>query len=487
MSRLSSFRIQVGLLVAIGGAYFVYVVWRAACIPITVDEGYTIMTYVPKSWRAIVLYDYNEISANNHLLNTLWIKAQSALMGTSLLGVRSANWLACGLYVAAGIGLVRATLRDTWQQVGGLVLWLAHPCMSEFFGIARGYGLSFGWIGFSLWMAVLWFKNDQNRYFWGAVLGVWLAVAASFSTLSFYLMLVGVLAWQVIFLRKKMLPRLAALGVATASLAALLYHPVAQMRREGTFDMFGRTGFYEDLVRSFARYFFRGEEPWGEPTYLWFSYFLGGVCGFSGLVFLVIWFRQRTRWTGHALLLAALPLTLATNVVLTRCTDATWLVGRTNLFFFPLVAAALIGLVAAADRAHAWLARVGVALVAVFFGFNFFQNANLRDVMEWSFDRDTFRVLDHLKAVHQREQRSQPIRMGCFWVHNPSFAFHLKHGPGDWGRYIVPHDPPWIGEPRLEDDFEYFYAGKDQAQSLDSTWQIYLEVHCGERFLLRRR
>jgi hypothetical protein len=474
-------------LLALGGAYMVYLWLRLWAVPMTVDEGYTIMTYVPKSWRAIVLYDYNEISANNHILNTLWIKAVSGIFGMNLLTARSANLLGGLLYVVSGAALVRHLFRDGWTQCAALVLWLAHPTLTEFFGVARGYGLSFGLIGATLWAAVVWLQSNRLWHFVLAILCAWLAVAANFAVLYFYLLLSGIMAWQVLRTGTQKLLHLSILGLFGGLLGAFLYNPIRQIRKEGTFEMFGKTGFYEDFARSFARYFFRSQEHWGEHTFRDGVIVAGVICSLGVLFWALKFLIERGRWSVHSFLLVVCSGTLAINVAATLYTDATWLTGRTTLFFYPLLIATLWALLSLLATRWRWMAAVFVTLLALAWGANFRHNANVRDVLEWDFDRETYRVLDHLKALHQRENRQKPLRFGCFWLFNPSFTFHLKHGPQDWGRYIQPNNPPWAPLPDPKDSIEFFYATKDQRKDLDSLYEVAWEVHAGERFVFRRR
>jgi hypothetical protein len=481
------------LCIATGVAYMAYIWVRSKSVPITVDEGYTIMTYVPKSVRSILLYDYNEISANNHILNTLWIKGLEVSGDLSVRGVRSLNIIGGLMYVLAGWGLARHFFRGIWAPWCAWVLWLAHPVLVEYFGVARGYGISYGLMALSLWAAVKWFDGAKKGFFTGSIIAAWLAVSANFSALAYFLFLMAVFAWHIARTRERLGARLLTLVLSTISLAALMYQPVRQMRKEGTFDLFGREGFYKDFALSFSRQFFHAETHWGEDTFRDGAIIMGIVV-LSGFIFWTLKCRfapktptKKNGWTALQFALVACPAVLGVQVAITLMADLSWLTGRTTLLFWPVFAITLMGLLHILVERWYWLGSGVMTILAALWLLNFRYSANTTDVMEWDFDRDTYRTLDYLKALHVREGRQKPLRFGCFWMYNPSFTFHLKHGPDDWGRYIVPNNPPWVPLPQPQDSVEFFFASKDQKRDLDSLYTVIWEAQPGERMLFRRR
>lgn len=142
------------LFVALAGGIFIYILYRAAFLSFTHDESisYTIANGDPL-WF---------LSANNHLLNTLGMFVSKAIFGKSELSLRLPNILAFVIY-AYGIYKILQLSKNMRLQVFGMVILLADPFMLEFFSLARGYGLSVGFMTLSIYYLLksLDGKNDK--------------------------------------------------------------------------------------------------------------------------------------------------------------------------------------------------------------------------------------------------------------------------------------------------------------------------------------
>ena len=476
------------LYVVIGTAYLCYLLIRALMVPMTIDEGYSIMTYVDKPVWQIVTYDYDGISANNHILNTLSIKFFSAIFGMNLLTARLAVLLGALLYVGVGIAFARRLFSDAWSGLALLLLWLGNPYLAEFFAIGRGYGLSIGLMAFSIWHGWRWLQQPESalRPLLGALAGAWLAVAANFTLLSYYLFLSGVILWQLLGQREKRRQGAIAWGVTTALLALFLYSPLRALIRAEEFEKFGVNGFYKDMLYTFVRCGFRGAEYFGSETYPRFAWGVVAVGALVLLAGLIRMIRQRGRWDATLWLIALLPGVMAVNAVMTLSTQATWLPGRTNVFFYPLLVLSICGAVANFPATLRLPRQLLLQALALPVAFHFFYCANLSESFEWWFDRDTFKVLDYVKNVHIEEKRSDRIRFNCYWVYNPSFTFHLKNGPGNYKAHIEP-DISWIPMPKPEDNYEFFFADRERKDALLNDYEVVWVVQPGDRYLLRKK
>jgi hypothetical protein len=468
-------------LAVLGTAYSVYILARAYTVPITIDEGYSIMTYVSKPVWQILTYQYNELSANNHILNTLCIKWLAALQGMNLNAARLGN-IVCGIgYVWAGARLMEALFPDRTLRIAGFVLWLGNIYMAEFFSIGRGYGMSIGLMALSIgWM----YRHLQDHRFrtLAYALGIaWLSVAANFTLLNYYLFLTAFSLWLVAAYPGRRVLRFSLIAGFSLVMGIFLYMPFLQMRSVNEFDKFGAKGFYEDTLYTFVRSAFRGEEYFGPDTYPVCTYILAGLFFVLLAAGLWQWQRARFRWSPPLFLAALLPGVLLVNVSMTLLTSATWLPGRTNAFFYPLLIASLAGVLAGVPLAFA---RRALLILALPVAWHFGNTLNLRDSFEWWFDRNTRKVLDYVANVYQEEKRGQPIRLSCYWLYDPSFDFHIKYDRAGYDRYVV-RDIPWMGLPKVEDNWEYYYCGREQMEQLRDLYEVVWVVEANNQYLLR--
>ncbi|MGN6676226.1 MAG: hypothetical protein ACTHKL_00395, partial [Streptosporangiaceae bacterium] len=118
-------------LVAVG-ALWVYLALRAVDVAFTTDEAASYTIFHGGQFVQ---------DANNQWLNTASMIVAQAVFGQSDWAFRLPNLLAFGLYAGSALVLV-AGLRHTAARIVALVVLLTDPFLLEFFGLARGYGLS---------------------------------------------------------------------------------------------------------------------------------------------------------------------------------------------------------------------------------------------------------------------------------------------------------------------------------------------------------
>src|SRR5579871_1048125 len=132
------------LFVAIAAAFalvWIYVAIRADLLSFTSDEAI--------SFRIFHSYTAAAGRANNQLANTVLMQWSQDLFGESELALRLPNVLAFGLYAAGSLALL-ASLRRRSAIVLGAALLLADPFLLDFFGLARGYGISLAFAAVAL-------------------------------------------------------------------------------------------------------------------------------------------------------------------------------------------------------------------------------------------------------------------------------------------------------------------------------------------------
>jgi len=119
-----------------------YVSYRAYALSFTCDEGlsFTIVQWEPR-WI---------LSANNHPLNTILMMISNTLFGSSELALRLPNILSFILFLAGCFGLLEMA-KNNWLALLGFSLCVLNPFVIEFFSLARGYGMSLGFLMMSLY------------------------------------------------------------------------------------------------------------------------------------------------------------------------------------------------------------------------------------------------------------------------------------------------------------------------------------------------
>ena len=128
---------------------FAYSTIRAVNIPMTVDEATTFLVYVQKPLLDVFLN--NPINTNNHFLNTFLIKLSIAIFGVSDWSVRLPSLVGHLFYIVFSFKLLQAISNRTIVILLGMVLLHLNPYFIDFFGLARGYSLSWGFMMASMY------------------------------------------------------------------------------------------------------------------------------------------------------------------------------------------------------------------------------------------------------------------------------------------------------------------------------------------------
>lgn len=130
----------------------IYTVMRAKILSFTHDEslGYYILHGI-EHWHK---------TANNHLLNTFLIGISKFVFGESEIALRFPNLFAHFLFMVMGCFIFRKVDNPVLVICGFLLLNL-NLFMVDFFSLARGYGLSLGFMMASIYFFI---EAGQSKY-----------------------------------------------------------------------------------------------------------------------------------------------------------------------------------------------------------------------------------------------------------------------------------------------------------------------------------
>jgi hypothetical protein len=218
---------------------FVYVLLRAMLLSFTRDESYTYLEFVkPGHFFTQV---YNDMSANNHLLNTWLMIGSDRLLGTSEFSLRLPNVGACILFLYFSFRFAMLAGHQ-WMSWCAFALLALNPYMLDFFSVARGYGLSLAMTMGSLWNFYTWLSRGYRvrDLLWSFAFAA-LAVLSNFTLLNYFAFL-GIYAFFFI-LRMKDVPAaqkarwLAGPTLIALTLALIISPVLIRLRNGGSFNL----------------------------------------------------------------------------------------------------------------------------------------------------------------------------------------------------------------------------------------------------------
>lgn len=176
---------------------FLYGCARAALLSITHDEALTYLFHVRAPWGAVLAHSA-PLPSNNHLLNTLAVKALVTWLPPSELVLRLPALLGLAIYLWAAARLTARTTSGVRRPLGFLLI-AANPFVLDLLIVCRGYALA---LGLSLAAVALVIADDASP---GtrrtttaslAALAAALAVAANLAFLYAFVGLAALVAWS---------------------------------------------------------------------------------------------------------------------------------------------------------------------------------------------------------------------------------------------------------------------------------------------------
>jgi hypothetical protein len=469
-------------------AFLLYLVLRAAGIPITHDEAATCLNHVPRTAWDILTYSKDPVP-NNHIVNTLGIKMFAGLFGMGHFSARIPALLGGLIYLAAGIALIRTLSNHAWVRLFGLIVLLGNPFVDEFFALARGYGLAVGLMLGATWAAWRYLAQAHPHFLKTSLLLGVLAVLANFTLLNFFAPLWVLLAWISVSVRKTQPIPWKPLVTYPLALAALCYWPLTRISGTDQLRFWGESGFYKETLKELVKSSIRNHPYLDDRTVPTLAILAAAFAIGCWAVALVRWRRQswtfsvQDPFTFAAFLLAG---TFAVNMVQFFFLNIPFLGARTSIFFYPLFALQLFA--AAVQIERAWRGKVWylMAPVGLFALVNFNRCADLRIATEWWFDQANFEVLDYIKARYEAEGRSAPFTLDTQWLEENSMMFHVNEAKNNYSRYV--QLPPWHPGRPPQGDTEFYYTHtQEEHDLLRDRYEVVLTTMPGSQYLMRKK
>ena len=179
---------------------FVYTFLKAYLIPFTWDEIYTYEHYVKQGFTFYANYTYRD--GNNHLLNTWLMKLFSKIFGDKEFFMRLPNLLAFPFFLFYS-GKLALKLSNKFLVIPSFLILVLNPYLTDYFSVARGYGLSMSLMLCGIFHAYLYVK--ENRSYIHALNTIFLTVIALIANLTLinYLLVISFLFVFIEFYRNK--------------------------------------------------------------------------------------------------------------------------------------------------------------------------------------------------------------------------------------------------------------------------------------------
>ncbi len=239
------------LVLIAGSLIFFYTGLKAQLASFTHDESFSYLNYCHESFIEIITF--NNWYTNNHVLNSLFMKYSAQLFGTSEFALRLPNLLLLLVYMAYSFRLFRD--KNPLLALAIFLLLCTNTLLIDLFGLARGYGMSCGFMLMSLYHFLKFGEQRQRKDLFIFHLAALLAILSNFTLLAYYaaaLLTYNLSALLPTGLNKASKFNLLSVNKVHAlplmAVFVILYEPVRRLLTKTTLDFGGSNGFYEDTV-----------------------------------------------------------------------------------------------------------------------------------------------------------------------------------------------------------------------------------------------
>ncbi len=451
---------------------------KAVQMPISHDEVSTIDI----SSRPILdILSYKDPIPNNHILNTLTLKAMIKIFGDHPWSDRLPNVLSFILYAFFTVKLSFRLYTQSWVRAAFVLILLTHLFALDFFSVTRGYGMSLALQVASLYYVASWLDNRKpSSLAWALGFSV-LGVIASFTLLNFYLPMVGMMA-LIIWLQPKVVEKNLQFAMVTGAsilLVLVCYLPFKRMMASDQFSYWGTNGFFQDTIKPMLVATRCGAEYFGwtnDRVALYLG--IGILVLMAGLAF----HRKIHRRYIMYIMISFLPLSILYNLLQNYFFQVPFLNPRTALCFVPLVAIWCgYGLLGMYQHKKALGLAMSIATASLVIQ-HYVRAYNIKSTYEWYYDANTYDVLRDIDDIIAQDNLPIPIKVNCHWIFYPSLSYHIKQKYRDkiilvdYHKDIMP-----------DSDAMFYYTQSDEMERLLPRFNIHKEYSWRSRFLMRAK
>ncbi len=466
--KISRSHIILLSVISIGSVLFLFVFTKSYVSSFTHDESFSYLNYCNDSFMEII--SYSDWYTNNHVLNSLFMKYSEQLFGSSEIALRLPNLLLLLVYMVYSYLLFKNT--NPILTIAMFSLMCTNCSLMDLFGLARGYGMSCGFMLMSLYHFIEYFKNNKITnlaLFHAAAL---LACLSNFTLLTFYaaIMLVYnlvvfmhakfIIAEKYRFFKSNKIHIIPLLIVII-----VLYEPVRRVLTYNTFDFGGKTGFYPDTITQLILNTFHSISlsPFAQLV-LQIIFTCLVLISLFIIVRMIIkknkaFYEQNLGFIISCFLLILISIIIILLHIVFR---ADYPIARFAIFLFPVFMVHIGFLV------HFFMSlkyeKIILAVIcslAFVSMISFWQKANLYSSSEWAYDMKTKNMIQTLATHRERNNPgTENIKLGINWLFEPTINFYRVTEGMDW---LLPVDRNGISK---NDD--YYYIFKDELNQLDS-------------------
>lgn len=461
----------------------IYSLLRAASLSMTHDESHTFLAFHAQPVWPCFFSTHCWETANNHLLNTFLMQQSVHWFGVSEWSIRLPNVLGQIIFLGYSIAILRLFAWSFWPALAAFVMLNFNPYLIDFFGLARGYGLSVAFFLGAIYYLLIYVKVPGSG--WRSLLGLYifgfLSIMANFTALNFIFCLFCLQIGGFVYLvltQKHHLTRAVGSQFIPALFVFILFMllklPIAVLKEKGEF-LYGAASAW-DTLKIMAQDMLYGQNYLGDKTTIFFL--LAALLGLMGSVLLAIYnFRFKDLSSTVPIIFCGLGLgAFILMIIQHHWLGSSYLFNRKAILFIPAFALMLIS---AFNKLPEIYQRIISMIMLSLLSWHLLRCINLSYCREWWYDKNTKTVM--LELARQVKDQEQPITLGTNWLFMPTAEFYRVTRALDQIAPLI-YDKSIQGDGR----FDFYFIDSNDWPALQSNYKKIMEFDSGSRFLVQK-
>lgn len=475
------------IILIIGLLIFLFIGTKAYVSSFTTDESFSYLNYVEETFMQIITF--SNWYTNNHILNSLSMKYAEMVLGSSELALRLPNLILLLVYMVYSYCIFRG--KNAILRISLFLLLCTNVLLIDLFGLARGYGLSCGFMLMSLYHFIKYNNESKRIDLYLFHLAALLAILSSFTLLTFYAS--TLLVFNIIsFINQRIVKDESFHFFRTNKvhlipfivLTIILYEPVRRVITHSNLNFGGKDGFFNDTVAHLI---------WNATHHTYLSPLLLILLQIVFTLLILIPFgiivknginKNRDFFENQkGLLILNFTIIIISVIIVSQhfVLKADYPIGRFSIFLFPLFIIHfgffvnyLLG------TKNKQVALSIVSILAVMSSLSFVKRANLYSAAEWGFDSRTKEMIEVLSRLHDLEEDpSKSIQLGIHELFEPTVNFYRVTKDLNW---LLPVDRNGI---EISDDYFYIFE-VDYYKVKDIKHEIIKQFEDTQTLLIKR-
>lgn len=428
--------IHFGIIALIGISILSLIAIKAYHSSFTHDESFSYLHYAHQSFMDILAF--KDSYTNNHILNSLGMKFSEKIISASEFSLRLPNIILFIVYSVFSFLLFRKSHKII--ALSFFILLLTNNPLIDFFGLARGYGLSIGFMIVAIYYLIESLNSGKNKHLVLFHIAALLATLSNFTMLNFYVASIFIF-YGVIYIEQRIIKqddfsffkRYKLNWFLCLISIIVLYEPVRRLITYNKMDFGGKSGFISDTFSSVINYTFYNLTLSNSMRVFLMALFSLLILFTFGLIVKMIVQKQLAFFQEHKALIvvnALIILISSASIIQHFLFHTDFLSGRFTLFLIPLFllnGGFLINYLTTLGYKNTLLSVV--FLLAMLSTYNFYSHFTMSSNSEWAYDANTKKAM---KLLASQQHTSDSINLGVSWELEPTCNFYRTVWKLNW-------------------------------------------------------